>query len=220
MDLRTRLASVAALLLAVGGPACGGGDDNRETIPDPPPKERATDAADSGAGRIDPGDPGLGEASPEAGDDGPETSELATDDAAAVEAAVRSYVAALNDRDGAEACALIVSGGLKVGELPERRGACAPSLEASIGHRRPGGVPAWKRTEILKVTAVSVGEGRARVTATVTHNFADRKYTSVEEDVVYLDRQGNGSWLVAKPSLTLYRAVGYPDPPLRALSPP
>ena len=69
------------------------------------------------------------------------------------------------------------------------------------------------------MTAVSVGPERARVTATVMHRFSDRGYRSVEEDVIYLDRIG-GRWLLAKPSGTLYRAVGYPEPPLRALTPP
>ena len=104
-------------------------------------------------------------------------------------------------------------------ELPVRRGGCTGSLDASIGYRRGGGRPAWRRTEIATVEAVSVGGDAARVTATVNHTFSDRKYSSVEEDVVYLDRSGE-DWLIAKPSATLYRAVGYPEPPLRAFTPP
>ena len=57
------------------------------------------------------------------------------------------------------------------------------------------------------------------MTATVTHDFSDRDYVSVEEDVIYLDGVGE-RWLLAKPSGTFYRAVGYPEPPLRALTPP
>jgi hypothetical protein len=64
-----------------------------------------------------------------------------------------------------------------------------------------------------------LGEARARLSATVTHHFSDRKYVSVEDDVIYLELVG-GRWLLAKPSGTLYRAVGYPQPPLTALSPP
>jgi hypothetical protein len=59
----------------------------------------------------------------------------------------------------------------------------------------------------------------ARVTASVVHRFADRNYTSVEDDVIYL-RPAGERWLLAKPSATLYRAVGYPEPPLRAFTPP
>ena len=51
----------------------------------------------------------------------------------------------------------------------------------------------------------TAGPGSA---ATVTHHFSDRKYVSVEDDVIYLQRVG-GRWLLAKPSATLYRAVGY-----------
>jgi hypothetical protein len=108
---------------------------------------------------------------------------------------------------------------LPLSELPVDRGGCAGSLGASIGTKPKGGAPAWERTKALELTAVAVGEDRARVTATVTHRFSDRKYVSVEEDVIYLDRVG-GEWLLAKPSATLYRAVGYPEPPLRAFSPP
>ena len=67
--------------------------------------------------------------------------------------------------------------------------------------------------------AEDLGDDHARVSATVTHHFSDRKYVSVEDDVIYLERVG-GRWLLAKPSGTLYRAVGYREPPLRAFSPP
>jgi hypothetical protein len=165
-------------------------------------------------------DPGFEEASPEADAEGGETSELPDDDEAEVTQVVRDYIGGLNRHDGAAVCALLRPGAIRQVDLPEERGGCARSLDASIGHRRPGGQPAWKRTEIFEVTAVSVGDDEARVTASVTHRFSDRKYTSIEEDVVYLDRGAGGRWLLAKPSITLYRAVGYPEPPLRALSPP
>ena len=65
----------------------------------------------------------------------------------------------------------------------------------------------------------ALGDERARITATVTHRFSDRKYVSVEDDVIYLEKTG-GTWLLAKPSATFYRAVGYAEPPLRAFAPP
>ena len=52
----------------------------------------------------------------------------------------------------------------------------------------------------------------------MTH-FADRDEVSVEDDVVYLSRTGD-RWLIAKPSSTLYRAVGIADVPPSVLSPP
>ncbi len=206
-----------ACLLALGGAlaACGSdgaGEDERSEA-----RSASTTEVPAESSVLE--DPGAGEASPEAGAKDGGESDLAPDDEAAVRAAAAGYVTALNGGDARAACALIVPGGLILEELPIMRGGCVPSLGASIGHRRPGGVPAWRRTEILDVTAVSVGGGRARLTATVTHRFADRNYRSVEEDVIYLEQNG-GRWLLVKPSGTLYRAIGYPEPPLRAFAPP
>jgi len=100
-----------------------------------------------------------------------------------------------------------------------RRGGCVPALRASIGTRPAGGGPAWRRTRIVEINAVSVEGAGARATATVIHRFRDRRQPSIEEDVIYLQRRGT-RWLLAKPSATFYRAVGYADPPLRALTPP
>jgi hypothetical protein len=166
--------------------------------------------------------PAATEASPEAPPvttaDG-ESGELSESDTEAVMATVTSYVESLNRGRGDLVCALIAPHAVDLGELPNEEGSCGTSVGASIGHRRPGGTPAWKRTTIREITAVSVGEDQARVTATVTHDFSDRKYVSIEEDVIYLERSGE-KWLIAKPSGTFYRAVGYPEPPLRALTPP
>jgi hypothetical protein len=160
------------------------------------------------------------EASPEAPANGPRsTGSLPGPDSAAVTAVVRLYIAALDRRDAGRICALIAPGGLPLGDLPKPRGACRPSLRASIGTRPADGGPAWRSTEIVELKPEALGGDRARVTATVTHHFSDRKYVSVEDDVIYLERAG-ARWLLAKPSATLYRAVGYAQPPLRAFSPP
>ena len=37
--------------------------------------------------------------------------------------------------------------------------------------------------------------------------------------MIYLDRVGD-EWLIAKPSASFYRAIGYPEPPLSSLTPP
>jgi ketosteroid isomerase-like protein len=192
-------AAIAALLLPIGG--CGGDDGNAEET-GPAPTVALTEAA------------------PEAEPDTPAAEgELSEDDAAAVEAATRAYIQGLNKGDAAAVCALFAEDALDLAELPQRRGGCEPSLDASIGTRPANGGPAWRRTTIRELNEVSVGEGTARVTATVNHDFSDRDYVSIEEDVIYLSRAG-GTWLLAKPSGTLYRAVGYPEPPLRALTPP
>jgi hypothetical protein len=148
--------------------------------------------------------PAATEASPESPAEGPEsTGELEGTDRSAATAAVRSYIAALDRRDVARVCALIEQGG----------------CHASIGSRPSGGGPAWRRTQIVEMKPESLGDDRARVTTTVTHRFSDRKYVSVEDDVIYLERVG-GRWLLAQPSATFFRAVGYAQPPLRAFAPP
>jgi hypothetical protein len=164
--------------------------------------------------------PAAAEASPEAEPNGPQsTGELDGADRSATAATVRGYIAALDRRDAARVCALIAPGGIDFGDLPRRRGGCRASLRASLGTRPPGGGPAWRRTQLVDLKPEALGDDRARITATVTHRFSDRKYVSVEDDVIYLERSG-GSWLLAKPSATFYRAVGYAQPPLRAFGPP
>jgi hypothetical protein len=164
--------------------------------------------------------PAATEASPESSANGPQsTGDLPDADRSAVTAAVSRYVAALDGRDAAGVCALIAPGGLPLSDLPKRRGGCRSSLQASIGSRPADGGPAWRHTAIVEMKAEALGDDRARVTTTVTHHFSDRKYVSVEDDVIYLERIA-GKWRIAKPSATLYRAVGYAQPPLRAFAPP
>lgn len=132
---------------------------------------------------------------------------------------VYRYIDALNAGDGEAVCSALEPGAIDLGELPSQSAGCGPSLDASIGTKPKGGGPAWRGTRIAELKAVEVGDELARVTATVTHDFSDRSYNSIEEDVIYLRRSGD-RWLIAKPSGTFYRAVGYPEPPLRALTPP
>jgi hypothetical protein len=211
-----KIGAIAISLSALALVGCGGssGDDRSTTAATMatagPDSAKVTGDLPPGAvGPVDTADgaaesPAATEASPESPAEGPEaTGELEGADRAAATAAVRSYIAALDRRDAARVCALI------------ERGGC----HASIGSRPPGGGPAWRRTEIVEMKPESLGDDRARVTATVTHRFSDRKYVSVEDDVIYLERVG-GRWLLAQPSATFYRAVGYAQPPLRAFAPP
>jgi hypothetical protein len=150
--------------------------------------------------------PAATEASPGAAPVGPEASgELPAADRSAIAAAVGAYISALDRRDAARVCSLIAS--------------CTGSLPGTIGARPPGGGPAWRRTSLYSVKVERLGDDRARVSATVTHHFSDRKYVSVEDDVIYLEKR-SGHWLLAKPSATFYRAIGYAEPPLRAFAPP
>jgi hypothetical protein len=225
--------ALAAAALGLAGCGGGGGDHGTTGV--------ATSTAGGGEptrttkveGRLPPGavgpvdtaeeaaeGPAATEASPESPAAGPQsTGDLSDGDRAAVTAVVTRYIGALDHHNGAGVCARTEPGALPLGDLPRRRGGCRSSLQASIGVRPADGGPAWRRTEIVELKPEDLGDGRARVTATVTHHFADRKYVSVEDDVIYLQRVGE-RWLLAKPSATLYRAVGYAQPPLRAFSPP
>ena len=132
---------------------------------------------------------------------------------------VRELVAALDARDGARVCALLAPGAIEAVDLPRERGGCAASLTASIGYRDPRGLPVWQRAEVSAIRSVQVHGERARVIATTATRFSDRDEISVEDDVVYLVRD-RGRWLVAKPSSTVYRAVGIADVPPSVLAPP
>jgi hypothetical protein len=229
-----RTGALLAALLALVFSGCGGGgsDDGDTTAPTTSatatigPAGEVTGKLPPGA--VEPADPveeeeagpAATEASPEAEAEGPKsTGELSGGDRSAAIVTVTDYIRALDRHDAGRVCALLMPGALDLTQLPKRRGGCRPSLEASIGTRPPGGAPAWRKTTLVEVKPEDLGEGRTRVSATVTHRFSDRKYVSVEDDVVYLGRV-SGRWLLAKPSGTLYRAVGYPEPPLDAFAPP
>jgi hypothetical protein len=222
---------MALTALALAG--CGGGSGGTDTAAKATTGATLTGAPGDVTGKLPSGavgptdtaeeeaeGPGATEASPEASAEGPAAKgELSGGNRSAVVAAVSDYIEALDRHDAARVCALLEPGALDLTELPKRRGGCRSSLRASIGTRPRVGGPAWRRTAVYELKTEDLGNDRARVSATVTHHFSDRKYVSVEDDVIYLERVG-GRWLLAKPSGTLYRAVGYPEPPLRAFSPP
>jgi len=132
---------------------------------------------------------------------------------------VRAYVAALDARDGERACALFVPGALSKVDFPRDRGTCARSLSASIGYRDPRGFPVYRSSRIARIPAVAINGATARVTATTVTQFADNREPSVEDDLVYLQKHG-AAWLIAKPSATLYRAIGVGNIPPQVLAPP
>ena len=222
---------IAMTALALSG--CGGGSGGGTTATESGTAATATGSTGAVTGKLPPGavepadpeeeqaeGPAATEASPEAGAQGPEsTGELSGEDRTTAVAAVSDYIRALDRHDATGVCALLAPGALDLGALPRRRGGCSRSLQASIGTRPRGGGPAWRKTTLVAVKPEDLGDGRARITATVTHHFSDRRYVSVEDDVIYVERLG-GRWLLAKPSATLYRAVGYESPPLEAFTPP
>jgi hypothetical protein len=193
-------AAVAALL-------AGCGDDEQEAPTAAPPSETTTEAegteahADGDSSGRDEQDQG------------------GRSQAAEVVRVVRDYVRALDDRDGERVCRLLAPGAIDEVELPRDRGGCAASLSASIGYRDPRGLPVWEAARVGEVVSAEVNGDAAKVVATTITLFADRREPSIEDDVVYLARRG-GRWLLAKPSSTLYRAVGIADIPPSVLSPP
>jgi hypothetical protein len=139
------------------------------------------------------------------------------DESRDVQRAVRRYVTAIDSRDGALLCGLV--DGIADLNLPVRRSSCAESVSESIGYRDPRGIPVFESATVTGAPEVELGEDSARATATVITEFADRDEPSVEDDVVYLVRRG-GVWVIAKPSSTLYRAIGVSDVPPDVLEPP
>lgn len=135
------------------------------------------------------------------------------------ERTVARFVAALDARDGEAACALLADGAIEQIELPEKSGGCAGSLAASIGYRDPRGLPVWESANVATIVSLRLDGEQATVVATVVTRFADRDEISIEDDVIYLVRDGE-AWSIAKPSSTLYRAVGIADVPPSVLAPP
>ncbi|MGI8633331.1 MAG: hypothetical protein ACR2NA_12420 [Solirubrobacterales bacterium] len=135
------------------------------------------------------------------------------------EQAARAFIEAIDGREPEAVCSLLEPGSLDGLELPERADTCTDTIAGSLGGSQGEGMPRWRRTTIAVTQGVETDGDRSRVTLSVNHRFADRETVSVEDDVVYLRREGDG-WLVRQPSATLYRAVGYPEPPLDAVRPP
>ena len=199
----------AALMLAAG---CG--DDEQPATPTvtvTAPSASSTAATSTTPDPAADAPPGPAETPTE----DPRATELARD----AEALVRQYVEALNGRDGQGVCDLFAPAALDGLRLPEQRGDCAASLSASIGYRDPRGLPVWEDATVPTVRITEIDNRSATVVATVVSHFADRDEASVEDDVIYLVRSG-GRWLIAKPSATLYRAVGIADVPPSVLAPP
>jgi hypothetical protein len=132
---------------------------------------------------------------------------------------VHAYITALDRDEGGRACRLFDSGALSGVSWPRDRGACGPSLSASIGYRDPRGYPVFAGVRVARIPAVAIDGAEARVTATTVTRFADHREPSVEDDLIYLRRRG-GSWLIAKPDAAVHRAIGVGDIPPRALAPP
>jgi hypothetical protein len=201
---RAAVALVCAMLAPLALAGCGGDEEEAEDpdIATPSTREPSSPKPDH---RPEP--------PPQGDEDG------AVGTAREVTRQVRRYVGGLSDGDGALVCSLLVPGALEAIELPRPRGGCAASLAASIGYRDPRGFPVFESAAVEDAPTTVVDGSDARVTATVVTTFADRDEPSVEDDVIYVTREG-GSWLIVKPSAVLYRAIGVADIPPNVLAPP
>lgn len=132
---------------------------------------------------------------------------------------MRDYLLAIDRRDGEAICAALAPDALAEVDLPKQRGGCATSLEASIGYRDPRGLPAFEGSELSDFVATTIDGDSAQVVAAVQTFFVGEPVPSTEDDIVYLERSGDG-WVVAKASSSLYRAVGIGEIPPSVIAPP
>jgi hypothetical protein len=198
----TIVAAAAAILLA----GCGGGDEDTGTAP-------ATGTGTTAGTATAPG-PQDPVSVPFEEPKDPATVDVRrklTDE-------FMAYVAAINRHDGAALCRHFAPGALHGVELPVNKGNCAASVSASVGHTVPGH-PRWRGSSVRRVRTALAGPDSGRVTFTVFHRYTAGEEVSKEEDVVFFVRSG-GRWVLAKPSVTFYRAIGAADVPPSVLSPP
>jgi hypothetical protein len=218
--------AVAALAGAGAGIAIGLSDDDSEPSAGSAPQGAPADF-DAGPADLPEDDPAKDasdiplpptEDDPAGATPGPSGPPPEGGEEAAAAAAARGYVQSLDRRSGAAVCRAFAPGVLEELDFPAERGSCPATVEASLGSSKRG-MPAWKHSEMTDDVSAEVSGADAKVVATVFTTYADVREPTVEDDIVYLTRDGD-HWLVAKPSLTLYRAIGDADPPASALAPP
>jgi hypothetical protein len=178
-----------------------------EVPPKQPPVEQAEERASG---------PKQGHQAQQEGPSGPAPS---TDPERAASTAVDGFVAALDKGDGRAVCAAFSAGALDGIKFPSTGADCAATVERSLGYRDPRGLPVWRDSKPTGDISARIDGDDARVTATIVTRYRGQREPSVEDDVLYLRRQG-GNWLLLKPSATFYRAIGVADVPLEAFRPP
>ena len=154
---------------------------------------------------------------PQGAEPGPSGSAPESTGEQAAATAARGYVQALDRRSGGAVCRAFAPGALDRIRFPAPRSSCPASVEASLGFERRG-FPVWEHSRMTGDLSAEVTGDSARIVATVFTVYADVPEPTIEDDIIHLERVGD-RWLVTKPSLTLYRAIGDADPPRSALSP-
>jgi hypothetical protein len=222
---------VLVAVAALGGSSCGGGGDQTQ-----PSTSVASTTSSTGTDRgshqapapkSDGRQGGDRKPAPRKGSNQAEVRQTVRQTKAArldaaerrVATVVRTYVAALDSRNGERVCSLFVPGALDAVHFPRDRGDCASSVEASIGYRDPRGFPVYQSSRVARIRSVAIERTDARVVATDVTRFAGNREPSIEDDVVYAQERG-GQWLIAKPSAALYRAIGVGNIPPTVLAPP
>jgi hypothetical protein len=130
---------------------------------------------------------------------------------------VRVYIAGLSNGKGGAVCRVLAPGAIDDLKLPKPNPQCDVAVSRSIGYHDPKGPPAFKSAKVRR-TKVDKKGSRAKVTATVVTTYEQARKPSTDDDVIYLKKSRAG-WLVLKPSVIFYRAVGL-EPPISALKPP
>jgi hypothetical protein len=223
--LRTAALILAALLIGLGvGLATGLFEDDDPSQDDSAPlADEAPDPKGTAGGEGEgAGDPDLprSEEDPQGAEPGPSGPPPESEDEVAAADAARAYVEAIDERNGQDLCgAFEASRPQRLLDLPVSRGSCAASFEASFGFRGSDGEPVWATSQMTQAVSAQIDGDSARVVATVFTKYSDIREPTLEDDIVYLTRSGE-RWLVAKPSSTLYRAIGIAEVPLEALQPP
>lgn len=217
--ISARVASLAAAVtvLAVGG--CGGNDGTTTqpatNVASAPPSTSTTPTSSVTKRGAPLGPPRKRGHAPAKGRKSPKPKPPAVPPG--VEAALHDYVAALDAHDGAKLCALFVPGALDALRLPV--GSSCDGLSESLGYNPPHGLPQWRDARFVAIKNVVSEAGGVRVTATIVDRYAGNPQPSIEDDVIFLKRSGK-RWLIQQPSVTVYRAIGTPNPPPSVLAAP
>ena len=179
---------------------------------------------EQGEGNPASGEPALPrtEDDPQGLEPGPSGPAPASDDEVAAARAARAYVEAIDGRNGRTLCEAFEPAANEPHErldVPEERGSCSASFEASFGFEGGDGQPVWSSSEMTQDVSAQIEGDQARVVATVFTEYSDVREPTIEDDIIYLANVTD-RWLVVQPSATLYRAVGIADIPLEAFEPP